>query len=65
MHQLDRMEAKLDQLIIDKTPVAINDKLEAMLVAFKANRKIETIKIVRELTGLGLKEAKDLVERAY
>lgn len=28
----------------------------------KDGRKIEAIKLVREITGLGLKEAKDLVE---
>lgn len=65
MHQLDRIEAKLDQLNVEKTPVSINDKLEALLVAFRERKKIEAIKIVRELTGLGLKEAKDLIERAY
>ena len=34
-----------------------------MLTDFGAN-KIQVIKVVRELTGLGLKEAKDLVEAA-
>ncbi len=28
------------------------------------NKKIGVIKVVREITGLGLKEAKDLVEKA-
>ncbi|MEZ5682559.1 MAG: ribosomal protein L7/L12 [Erythrobacter sp.] len=32
--------------------------------AISANRKIEAIKLVRLKTGLGLKEAKDLVERS-
>lgn len=36
---------------------------EAML-ALQAGRKIEAIRIVREQTGLGLAESKDLVERA-
>jgi len=31
--------------------------------AIAAGHKIEAIKLVRERTGLGLKEAKDLVER--
>jgi large subunit ribosomal protein L7/L12 len=35
-----------------------------VLSAFAADKKIGVIKIVRELTGLGLKEAKDLVEAA-
>ena len=32
--------------------------------AFAAEKKIQVIKVVREITGLGLKEAKDLVEAA-
>ncbi len=35
-----------------------------MLTAFDAAKKINVIKVVREITGLGLKEAKDLVEGA-
>ena len=38
-------------------------EFNVMLTDFGAN-KIQVIKIVRELTGLGLKEAKDLVEAA-
>jgi large subunit ribosomal protein L7/L12 len=38
-------------------------EFDVMLTDFGAN-KIQVIKIVRELTGLGLKEAKDLVESA-
>jgi len=34
------------------------------LVAIRAGRKIEAIKIVREQTGMGLAEAKTLVDRA-
>src|SRR5687768_11690593 len=34
------------------------------LDGFAADKKINVIKIVREITGLGLKEAKDLVEGA-
>jgi len=33
-----------------------------VLEGFDAAKKINVIKVVRELTGLGLKEAKDLVE---
>jgi len=33
-----------------------------VLTGFDAAKKINVIKIVREITGLGLKEAKDLVE---
>ena len=35
-----------------------------VLAGFDAAKKVGTIKVVRELTGLGLKEAKDLVEGA-
>lgn len=41
----------------------VKDKFEVVLVAAGAN-KISTIKEVRAITGLGLKEAKDLVEAA-
>jgi len=34
------------------------------LDGFDAAKKINVIKVVREITGLGLKEAKDLVEGA-
>ena len=36
-------------------------EFDVLLTGFGAN-KIQVIKVVRELTGLGLKEAKDLVE---
>ena len=35
-----------------------------VILAAAGDKKIEVIKIVREITGLGLKEAKDLVEGA-
>lgn len=37
----------------------------SLLTARAAGNKIQAIKAVRELTGLGLKEAKDLVERTW
>lgn len=39
------------------------DTFDVLLKNFGA-KKIEVIKVVREITGLGLKEAKDLVEKA-
>jgi large subunit ribosomal protein L7/L12 len=44
-------------------PAAAEEKTEfdVILTGFGAN-KIQVIKVVREITGLGLKEAKDLVE---
>lgn len=38
-------------------------EFDVILTSFGAN-KVNVIKVVRELTGLGLKEAKDLVEGA-
>lgn len=35
-----------------------------VILASAGDKKIEVIKVVRELTGLGLKEAKDLVDGA-
>ena len=39
-------------------------EFQITLEATPADKKISVIKIVRELTGLGLKEAKDLVDAA-
>ncbi len=44
---------------------AAEEKTEFTVVLAKAGeKKIDVIKVIRELTGLGLKEAKDLVEGA-
>ena len=44
-------------------PVEEQTEFNVVLTAIGAN-KINVIKVVRELTSLGLKEAKDLVEAA-
>jgi large subunit ribosomal protein L7/L12 len=45
--------------------VAVEEKTEFDVVLVAAGeKKIQVIKVVRELTGLGLKEAKDLVDGA-
>ena len=44
-------------------PVEVKDEFTVMLTAI-GDKKINVIKAVREITGLGLKEAKDLVEAA-
>ena len=45
--------------------VAVEEKTEFTVVLGGAgDKKIQVIKVVRELTGLGLKEAKDLVDGA-
>lgn len=43
---------------------AEKDEFDVILASVPADKKIATIKAVREITGLGLKEAKDLVEGA-
>ena len=44
-------------------PVVEKDEFSVVLTA-AGDKKIQVIKVVRELTGLGLKEAKDLVDGA-
>ena len=44
-------------------PAEVKDEFTVMLAA-AGDKKINVIKAVREITGLGLKEAKDLVEAA-
>jgi large subunit ribosomal protein L7/L12 len=44
-------------------PVVEKDEFDVILTA-AGDKKIQVIKVVRELTGLGLKEAKDLVDGA-
>ncbi len=44
---------------------AAEEKTEfTVVLAASGDKKLDVIKVVRELTGLGLKEAKDLVEGA-
>ena len=43
---------------------AESTEFDVVLDEFPADKKISIIKIVREVTGLGLKEAKELVESA-
>ena len=43
-------------------PVEEQTEFTVTLKEYPADKKVSVIKVVRELTGLGLKEAKDLVE---
>jgi large subunit ribosomal protein L7/L12 len=43
-------------------PVEEQTEFSVTLKEYPADKKVTVIKVVRELTGLGLKEAKDLVE---
>ena len=45
-------------------PVAEEKTSFDVILAAAGDKKIQVIKVVRELTGLGLKEAKDLVDGA-
>lgn len=45
----------------EAAPAEEKVEFDAILTGF-GDKKIQVIKVVRELTGLGLKEAKDLVE---
>lgn len=43
---------------------AVEEKTEFTVILKSAAKKLDAIKVVREITGLGLKEAKDVVESA-
>jgi ribosomal protein L7/L12 len=69
--RLNRLERKVDFLLRELNLV---EKEEATLPDFgpvltevaelvRQNRKIEAIKLYREMTGVGLKEAKEVVDR--
>ena len=45
-------------------PVEEQTEFTVILKEYPADKKVGVIKVIRELTGLGLKEAKDLVEGA-
>lgn len=43
-------------------PAEEKTEFTVILKEYPANKKVTVIKVIREITGLGLKEAKDLVE---
>jgi large subunit ribosomal protein L7/L12 len=45
-------------------PAEEKTEFTVVLKEYPADKKVSVIKVIRELTGLGLKEAKDLVEGA-
>lgn len=69
--QLDRIERKLDMLL-SNVGVGVSassapapgehPRMAEVRAMVAANQKINAIKIYREITGLGLKEAKDAVD---
>jgi hypothetical protein len=54
-------EVKVEHIIQDKVIEKTN--FDVMLLAIDAKSKIKVIKEVRSMCGLGLKEAKDMVEK--
>ncbi len=69
--RLNRLERKVDFLLrelnlVEKEEATLPDfgpVLTAVAELVRQNRKIEAIKLYRELTGAGLKEAKEVVDR--
>ncbi|MFC0545536.1 ribosomal protein L7/L12 [Kutzneria chonburiensis] len=62
--RLDRLEGKLDLLMQHQGVQLPGPDFDQDVVNLaRSGRKIEAIKRYRELTGAGLKEAKDAVER--
>ena len=60
--RLLRVERKLDA-IINHMGIVINSGVDPQLLELvREGKKIEAIKLYRESTGVGLKEAKDFVE---
>jgi ribosomal protein L7/L12 len=71
--RLNRLERKVDFLLrelnlVEKEETTLPDfgpDLNAVAELVRQNRKIEAIKLYRELTGAGLKEAKEVVDRLF
>ncbi len=69
--RLNRLERKVDFLLrelnlVEKEEATLPDfdpVLSAVAELARQNHKIEAIKLYRELTGAGLKEAKEVVDR--
>lgn len=69
VYDLQRKLTERDQEItrLKAGPVIPNYErvLKDLIVAVKLGNKINGIKVIREVTGMGLKEAKDFFEAAY
>ncbi len=61
--RVGRVERKLD-LILDHLGLREDDpRMDEVVSLVRDGKKIQAIKVYREITGTGLKEAKDAVER--
>src|ERR1700746_969287 len=58
------MEKKFAAGAAAAAPVEEKTEFTVTLKEYPADKKVTVIKVIREITGLGLKEAKDLVEGA-
>jgi ribosomal protein L7/L12 len=72
--RLNRLEQKVDFLLNElgltqkaEASLPVNNPGDSLMTEVAAllrqNRKIEAIKVYREQTGVGLKEAKDVIDR--
>ncbi|MBD2515843.1 50S ribosomal protein L7/L12 [Nostoc sp. FACHB-973] len=53
---------QIDKRDEDETQPQIQTEFDVLLVSVPAEKKIALLKVIRTVTGLGLKEAKDFVE---
>ncbi|MBD2612266.1 MAG: 50S ribosomal protein L7/L12 [Nostoc sp. ZfuVER08] len=53
---------QIDKRDEDETQPHIQTEFDVLLVSVPAEKKIALLKVIRTVTGLGLKEAKDFVE---
>lgn len=66
IQELEAQVALLHELVGQRvglaTPPVAGDRVDVVLVGYPQMMKINVIKVLRELTGLGLKETKDMSE---
>ncbi|MCT9111775.1 ribosomal protein L7/L12 [Streptomyces mirabilis] len=61
--RIARVEKKLDRILDHLGLAEADPELEKVVALARDGRKIQAIKAYREVTGAGLKEAKDAVDR--
>ena len=53
---------RIEKLDLDENQSQIQTEFDVLLVSVPADKKIALLKVIRTITGLGLKEAKDFVD---
>jgi large subunit ribosomal protein L7/L12 len=53
---------RIDKSDLDENQPQIQTEFDVLLVSVPADKKIALLKVIRTITGLGLKEAKDFVD---